>query len=212
MAILYKKCERETECPKEVIVWNYFDHEHVVGTHYKYYSGAKVMMEKDNWCLVYRYYTLPVIHLRASSLGFMALLSPTHIKSIQHGMLGLILDQDITFKELGPERCLVASEYRLGVPGWTAWFLRPLFERIIQRWFDNTWVEDAPMRTRRYKVWKMGFKDFSGIDHINNKTAAPAAFDAPPYAVELPIPKATSIVDRGMKRPFSDSIDLGYND
>ena len=212
MAILYTKCERESDCPKEVIVWNYFDHEHVVGTHYKYYSGAKVMMEKDNWCLVYRYYTLPIIHLRASSLGFMALLSPNHIKSYQHGLLGLVLDQDIHLKELGPENCLVSSEYRLGVPDWTAWFVRPLFERIIKRWFDNTWVEDAPMRSRRYKVWKLGFKDFTGIEHINNRTAAPAESAERPYTVELPIPKSTLILAEGTGRPFSRSVELGYND
>ena len=199
-------------CPKEVVVWNYFDHEHVVGTHYKWYSGARVLMEKDDWCLVDRYYKLPLVNMKASSIGFMAMLDPNHIKSFQHGKFGLILEQDIYLKELDAERCLVSSEYRMEIPGWAVWLLDPIFKRVMAQWFLNTWVEDAPMRLRRYKVWKLGFKDFSGIDYINKKTEKPAKLKVDPYPIELPVPKSTSIVNEGFTRPFSKSVELGYND
>ena len=51
--------------------------------------------------------------------------------------------------------------------------LQPLFERVIRRWFHDTWIEDAPMRVRRWKVWKLGFRDFRGLDYVNEKTAKP---------------------------------------
>ena len=28
--------------PKDIILWNYWDHEHVVGTHYKHYKKVKI--------------------------------------------------------------------------------------------------------------------------------------------------------------------------
>ena len=47
MAVLFSRCEKEMDCSKEVVIWNYFDHEHVVGTNYKYYNKFNIVAEKD---------------------------------------------------------------------------------------------------------------------------------------------------------------------
>jgi hypothetical protein len=209
MAVLTAKCSMEMDCPKEVVVWNYFDHEHVVGTHYKYYSEFKIVAERDDWCLVERFYKLPVINFRASSLGFMHMESPNVIRSIQFGKLGAKLDQRIELEDLGAEKCRVTSTYTMEVPGF-ARALQPLFERVIRQWFEDTWVEDAPMRVRRWKVWKLGFRDFRGLEYVNQKTAKPASAGAfRPYKVRLPIPKTPSPSD-AYKRPFEKSVEVGY--
>src|SRR5437588_8479 len=123
MATLTARCALEMDCPKEVVVWNYYDHEHVVGTHYKYYSEP----------------------------------------------------------------------------------------RVVTRWFHATWEEDAPMRIRRWKVWKLGFRDFRGIDFINKKTAKPADLDPNrPYPLRLPVPKTReSPPGSGYRRPFDESVEVG---
>ena len=53
-ATLTAQFEAEMDCPKEVVMWNYYDHEHLVGTHYKLYDKARVLAERDNWSLVFR--------------------------------------------------------------------------------------------------------------------------------------------------------------
>jgi hypothetical protein len=213
MAMLTAKCALEMDCPKEVVVWNYYDHEHVVGTHYKYYSEFKILAERDDWCLVARYYKLPVIRLRTSSIGFMYMESPNIIRSIQHGKLGLVLDQRIQLDDLDGERCRVTCTYTLEVPGFVRVF-EPLFQRVIERWFHDTWVEDAPMRVRRWRIWKLGFRDFRGLDYVNQKTAKPAGAGAyRPYPVSLPLPKTPeSPPGSGYKRPFDESVEVGYRD
>jgi hypothetical protein len=211
MAILSAKCSLEMDCPKEVVIWNYYDHEHVVGTHYKFYSAFRIIAERDDWCLVERYYKLPVINLRASSLGFMYMESPNLIRSVQYGKLGTVLEQEIHLEHLGPESCRVTSTYTMEVPGLFKVF-QPLFERVITRWFHNTWVEDAPMRTRRWKLWKLGFRDFRGLDYVNEKTAKPpGAGGYRPYPVRLPLPKTPeNPPGSGYKRPFETSVEVGY--
>jgi hypothetical protein len=208
MTTLYSRVEKEMDCSKEVVIWNYFDHQHVVGTHYKYYNRYKIVAEQNEWCLVERFYRLPVIGLKTSSFGFMYLESPGLIRSFQFGKLGLMVDQTITLEDRGPDRCVVASEYRLEAPSFMK-PLEPLWRRITEQWFIDTWDEDAPMRLRRQKVWNLGFRDFAGIDYINKKTAQPADLPASrPYPVELPVPKLKE--DRENVRPFERSVEVGY--
>jgi len=211
MAVLTATCAMEMDCPKEVVVWNYYDHEHVVGTHYKYYSAFRILAERDDWCLVERYYKLPVINLRASSLGFMYMESPNLIRSLQYGKLGIVLEQEIQLDHLGPEACRVTSTYRMEVPEFMR-ILQPLFERVITRWFRDTWIEDAPMRVRRWKLWKLGFRDFRGLDYVNEKTAKPpGAGSYRPYPVRLPVPKTPEDPPgSGYRRPFEKSVEVGY--
>ncbi len=211
MATLTATCAREMDCPKEIVIWNYYDHEHVVGTHYKYYSHFKILAEHGDWCMVERFYKLPIINLKASSLGLMYMESPNVIRSIQFGKLGMQLHQEIKLDDLGPERCRVTCTYSLEVPA-LAKALEPLFRRVLSRWFDDTWDEDAPMRLRRWKVWKLGFRDFRGIDFINEKKAAPdeRAREMRPYRAHLPVPKTTKKPGAVYERPFDSSVEVGY--
>jgi hypothetical protein len=195
------------DCSKEVVIWNYFDHEHVVGTHYKYYNKFNIVAEKDDWTLVERFYRLPIIGLKTSSYGFMFMESPNLIRSIQ---IGLVLDQTIHLTDIGPDRCLVATEYRLKAPFFFK-LLAPLWKSITDRWFINTWDEDAPMRLRRQKVWNLGFRDFVGIDYVNQKKPQPEGVPSNrPYPVQLPVPKTKGRKDGEYERPFATSVEVGY--
>ena len=104
--------------------------------------------------------------------------------------------------------------YKLELPG-PRLILQPLWERITKQWFHDTWDEDAPMRLLRWRVWQLGFRDFVGLDYVNNKTdRATSAKDAPrPYPVRLPVPKSTSITkESGYSRRFRSSIEIGYSE
>src|SRR5262245_55922573 len=140
MATLTAKCALEMDCPKEVIVWNYYDHEHVVGTHYKYYSHFKILAERDDWCMVERYYRLPIIKLRTSSLGFMFAETPNLYRSIQYGKLGVILNQEIQLDDLEGDRCRVTCIYTMNVPSPFMVF-ETLFQNVVTVWFNERWVQ-----------------------------------------------------------------------
>lgn len=211
MTTLRSECSLEMECPKEVVIWNYYDHEHVVGTHYKHYNYLRILAEKDGWCLVERFYKLPIIQLRTSSLGFMYLENPNLIRSIQYGKLGIVFDQEIHLQDLGPDRCKVTSIYTMKV--WSVFSVfEGLFKRVTTKWFRNTWDEDAPMRLRRWKVWKLGFRNFEGIEYINHRTEKPApATSKRTYPLQLPVPKTPERPPgSGYRRLFSKSVEVGY--
>ena len=56
------------------------------------------------------------------------------------------------------------------------------------------------MRERRYKVWKLGFKDFQGIDYINDEKLNSKFHEKNSrrnYKLELPVPKITNIKNKG---------------
>jgi hypothetical protein len=60
-------------------------------------------------------------------------------------------------------------------------------------------------------VWQLGFRDFAGLNYVNNKTAGPDQPDVKrPYPIELPVPKITGIARGGVSRPFKSSRKLGY--
>ena len=51
--LLTAKFRAEMDCPKEVVMWNYYDHEHLVGTHYKI-NATRVLAEPDDRTLAAR--------------------------------------------------------------------------------------------------------------------------------------------------------------
>jgi hypothetical protein len=205
--------ECKMDCPKEIVLWNYWDHEHVVGTHYKSYSSMRVLAERDNWCLSVRHFKLPYIPIPVSSLNFQYMVGKDIFHSIHIGKLGNRLSQVFTFTDLPEDHCLVKLESKMELPGFFRIFesiLQPLFVRFTTKWFYTTWDEDHPMRLRRWKVWKLGFKDFQGIDYIEEKTERPAELAHRPYPHQVPVPKSTLIASEGQFRPFSKSIEVGY--
>ena len=42
--ILEIEVQKEIDCSKQVALWNYWDHEHVVGTHFEHYKVVTMMM------------------------------------------------------------------------------------------------------------------------------------------------------------------------
>lgn len=213
MAVLYSKIEQDMDCAKEVVIWNYWDREHLTGTHYQHYCNVRVLAENDNWCLGEYTVKLPLIPFKVITRNFAYLDSPQHFKSIHIGKFSL-LEQDFYFEDKGPTACKVTLEnrMRLPIPEIVAKLLQPLWEKFTRRWFYATWEEDLAMRHRRWKVWQLGFRDFTGIDYINQKKAKPKdrGESVRFHPVELPVKKSTPIGKDGWPRLFSKSVELGY--
>lgn len=204
-----KFCE-EVPFPKGLIIWNYLDHEHVVGTHADHYRRVRILAEADDWCFSQRSANLPFIPLGLWATQFSHMPAADRMRSFHLGPLGLLLQQDFQFEDVEPHGCRVTVESRLAVPRIFGW-LQPFFHRLMRRWFYSVWAEDTEMRARRLKVWQLGFRDFVGLDYVNRKIAGPSTPDvARPYPVELPVPKITAIARGGVSRPDLPGEKLGY--
>jgi hypothetical protein len=69
------------------------------------------------------------------------------------------------------------------------------------------------MRLRRWKVHRLGFKDFSGLDYINKRTVRPRNVKYGPYVFDPPVRSASPIKTvTGIERPFDHSTEIGYAD
>ena len=201
----------EMDCPKEVVMWNYYDHEHLVGTHYKLYNRAKVLAERDDWSLVERSKRMPFLPFYSSGIGYQYMDGNT-MKSFHKDSIGFMLQMEALFEDLPDDRCAVTVTYRIDTHPFLKLF-EGYFKKLFKGWFWATWEEDAPMRLRRWKVHKLGFKDFSGIEYINKKLERPATIQPVKYEFNPPVRKSSPIKAlEGIERPFTQSIELGYTD
>jgi hypothetical protein len=64
------------------------------------------------------------------------------------------------------------------------------------------------MRLRRWKVHRLGFKDFSGIEYINKKLPKPEDFEPGKYEFIPPVRKSSPMT----ARPFDHSVEVRYAD
>jgi hypothetical protein len=210
-ATLQAQFSAEMDCPKEVVMWNYYDHEHLVGTHFKLYNRARVLAERDNWSLVFRSKRMPFLPFYTGGVGFQFMDGNT-MRSFHKDSIGFLLEMEALFTDLPDERCRVTVTYRINTIALMKIF-QPLFEKLFERWFWATWEEDAPMRLRRWKVHKLGFKDFNGIDYINKKAQRPATIPYGPYVFDPPVRSSSPIkTPSGIARPFGSSTEIGYAD
>ena len=211
VATLTLTCQKEMDCPKEIVMWNYYDHEHLVGTHYKLYDHARVIAEKGDWALVYRSKKTPFLPIRTGGLALQRM-EGNVMKTVHQDHIGFILEMEVKFDDLPNDRCLITTTYNINTHPIFKIF-DPIFKMIFKKWFEATWDEDAPMRLRRWKVHKLGFKDFYGIDYINKKQPKPEKINYPKYEFKPPV-KCFSTINtiEGFERPFSNNPELGYND
>jgi hypothetical protein len=201
----------EMDCPKEVVMWNYYDHEHLVGTHYKLYDKARVLAERGSWSLVFRSKRMPLLPFYTSGIGFQYM-DGNVMKSFHKDSIGFMLEMEALFEDLPANRCSVTVTYRIDTHRVFKIF-EPFFKKIFERWFWATWEEDAPMRLRRWKVHKLGFKDFNGIDYINKKLPKPENTGFGKYEFDPPVKSSSPIrTPAGVERPFTQNTELGYRD
>ena len=114
---------------------------------------------------------MPLFPLYTSGIGFQYMDGNT-MKSFHKDSIGFMLEMQALFEDLPNDRCSVTVTYRIDThPVFK--ILELLFKELFKKWFWATWEEDAPMRLRRWKVHKLPFKDFSGIEYINKKLPEP---------------------------------------
>ena len=62
-----------TKFPKKLLLWNYWDHEHIVGTHFEHYKKVNILYEDSKVCFSERWAKLPFIPFYLKTTDFAVL-------------------------------------------------------------------------------------------------------------------------------------------
>lgn len=160
--IFEKTISREIEASPGAIFWNYWDHEHLYVVH-KNYSVAYVLYEDNKMAVYTLRYHLPILPFIASdSMNIMIQHDPKTIKAYNMGILGVPVSTTITVEELRRDQCRLTMHYKFVLSGWKT-VLKFFLPQMIEKWNLQVWLEDLPVKLRRHKVMRCGFKDFIGL-------------------------------------------------
>ena len=204
----------DTKLPKDLIIWNYWDHEHIVGTHFKHYKKVNILFEDEKVCFSERWAKLPFIPFYLKTTDLCVMVNENQMDVFHYALFNIIFcKQTFKFQENIKGHCKVTKHDYLQVPKFMK-FLQPIFNKIMKKWFVKVWEEDMPMRDRRLKVWKLGFEDFKGIEYINDPQSRKIDKLNNDYKVKLPIPKITHIKNKSSEKTFvriiNKSRHIGY--
>ena len=211
---LKSKSSLKTTFPKNLLLWNYWDHEHIVGTHFEHYKKVNIIYEDDKTCFSERWAKLPFVPFYLKTTDFAILTNSNQMDVYHYAFLNLLFcKQTFYFEEDKKGHCKVTRVDYLEVPRFLT-FLQPLFDKIMKKWFIDVWEEDMPMRERRLKVWNLGFEDFEGIDYVNDSRKIKQKIPKRNYMLKLPIPKITQEKTKDLEKIFLRKINkskhLGY--
>ena len=77
--------------------------------------------------------------------------------------------------------------YKYIFKGWKQWLvpiMEPILKRLVVFWNKRQWEEDLPIKLRRQKVMRLGFKDFKGLPNkVEDRT-----YEGP-VECKLPVPR-----------------------
>ncbi|GEM_PF-2261600 len=161
MIIYEDKSRREVDAAAAVW-WNYWDHEHLIVVH-KGYTDAKILYENDTMGALLLTYKLPIFSwLKSQSLNIIIKHDEKVIKAINVGLLGIPIMTTVTVTEDRPDHCVLDISHKFFLLGWKQ-LLKPLLTIMAPKWNERVWEEDLPLKVRRTKVMRLGFKDFYGL-------------------------------------------------
>jgi len=162
MNVIEQTFTREVDAGRAAVLWNYWDHEHLVVVH-KNYTDARIIYENDTIAALLLTFRLPVFSfLKSQSLNVMIQHGPNVLKAVNTGLFGVPVLTTVRITEDRPDHCHIVINYRVFLLGWRA-LLTPLIRRMIPVWNERVWQEDLPLKVRRQKMLRLGFRDFYGL-------------------------------------------------
>ena len=190
--VIERELVQEFDVSASVAWWNYWDHEHVSVVHRGLYEDLQILHEDERSAVCLTTFRVPVFRfIRSHSLDVMIQQDPRTLLVYNLGLFGVPSKTTIRIEEDREDHCVFNMRYRFLLSGWTR-VLGPFLPRLIESWNDRVWQEDVPLKSRRQRVLKLGFRDFVGLpDAVSDRKAASVP------DLELPLPRLPgSHVDR----------------
>ena len=162
MKIVERTFQREIAVSPAAILWNYWDHEHLYVVH-QGYTSASVLYDDEKTAVYLLKFRLPIFSfLKSDSLNMMIRVGPYEFTQFNIGLFGIPANTTISIKEIRKDYCKLTMNYRFILTGWRE-LLAPFLPKMIAVWNQRAWLEDLPLKLRRHKVMRLGFKDFMGL-------------------------------------------------
>ena len=106
-----------TNFPKKLLIWNYWDHEHVVGTHFEHYKKVEIIYEDEKNCHSNRWAKLPYLPFYIKSTDICTLINDNKMEVSHFTLFNLIRCKQIfDFEEENENECKVTRSDFLEVP------------------------------------------------------------------------------------------------
>ena len=162
MKIVERVVVREAPVSPAVAQWNFWDFEHGEFVHAGH-VGHWVLYEDSTTAVTIATTKAPIISfLTYSSLHVMVRVSDNLSRAWNRGLLGVIASADYQFDGIQRDQTRVTITYRFYLQGWRI-LLAPILSWQIARWSARIWGEDLPVKLRRQRMMRLGFKDFAGL-------------------------------------------------
>jgi hypothetical protein len=167
------------DVPAEVVVWNYFDAEHLPYIH-KNYDAPRILVRHGDTVLFLSRLKVPglPVYFKTSNLTFVPSFgAQTTITTTAIA----VIRTEIRLSEVEPGRTKVDTEY--------TWYLHrllrplgPVLRKKILEWSRQITEEDRPLRERRALLQARGFSDFYGMKRVpeNNRHVIVLPMKVPP--------------------------------
>ena len=79
-----------TSFPKKLLLWNYWDHEHIVGTHFEHYKKVNIIYEDSKVCFSERWAKLPYLPFYLKTTDFAVLTNESQMDVHHYAFFNLL--------------------------------------------------------------------------------------------------------------------------
>ena len=159
--ILHKIFKYKINVCKEVIWWNYFDHEHLDVVH-KGYKKADIIYEDKKSYLAHFTVKAPLIPFLSFDFPVFGYMENDNKYVVHSFQFGIKSKATFTTIEKENNETEITMDYKFDLGGFKIIFY-PILSYLIKKWNHAVWLEDLPIKYRREKVKRLGFKDFHGL-------------------------------------------------
>ena len=196
MKILDLTFKRKVNCSANVCKWNHWDHDHINYTHKGIYQNSEIFYEDDRSVLSFHSLKVPFVPFINISTIDVTILKDKNTVCTYGFQFGIPSLTTAKYNEISKDKCLVEVNYKFKFTGINI-LLYPIIKFLVPRWNKQTWEEDLPLKLRRQKVQRMGFKDFHGLPKSLKERNYQGEID-----FKLPITRLRKNENKLIKHPF----------
>lgn len=184
MRVVRREFVRQVPVSAAVGWWNQWDHEHTLVVHGESWVDGHLLYEDERTCIAFVTIRVPIFSfLTSTAMNVNLKYDADTMYTINLGLFGIPSITKITIREDPPDHITHHTTYTFFLRGWRR-LLAPLLSPMIARWNARVWQEDLPLKLRRQKMLRHGFRDFAGLP----EQVADRRYDGP-LECRLPIPR-----------------------
>jgi hypothetical protein len=184
MKIVRREVVRELDVSAAVGWWNHWDHEHSMVVHGESWLDGHMLYEDEKTAMAFVTIRVPVFSfLRSTAMNVNLKYDADTMYTLHLGLFGIPSITKIAIREDRSDHIVHRTTYTFFLRGWRR-LLAPVLPAMIRRWNERVWREDLPLKLRRQKMLRHGFRDFVGLpDRIADRR-----YDGP-LGCTLPVPR-----------------------